>query len=75
MTLQSLETAALNLSPRARAKLAATLLSSLEYADPREMERVWVEEADRRFRAYRSGRSTGMPSKQAIAWAKSALRS
>jgi len=74
MTLKAIETAALNLPSRARGQLAAALLASLDAEDPVEVERAWAEEAERRYRAYRTGRSTGIPSKQAIAEARAALR-
>lgn len=74
MTLRAIEKAAMKLSPRVRSRLAATLLSSLDTEDVVEIERVWVEEANRRYRAYRSGRTTAIPAKQAIAAARAALR-
>jgi putative addiction module component (TIGR02574 family) len=74
MTLKAIESAALKLPVRSRGKLAAALLSSLDAEDPAVIEREWIAEADRRFRAYRSGRTSGIPSKQAIAEARGALR-
>jgi hypothetical protein len=73
MTLKAIENAALKLPSRARGKLAAKLLSTLDADDPAEMERIWVEEADRRYRAYKMGRTTAVPAKKAIAAAKAAL--
>ena len=75
MTLKAIETAALKLPPEARGRLAPVLLSSLEDNDSAELERAWIEEADRRYRAYRSGRTTVTPAKQAIAEASAALLS
>lgn len=48
MTLEVLETEALQLNPSARAKLAKKLLSSLEALSEAEVERLWAEEAERR---------------------------
>ncbi len=45
---------ALNLVPEDRAKLADLLLESLDPADP-EVDRLWVEEIERRLAAYRAG--------------------
>ena len=48
MTLKELETEALRLNPAARAKLAKKLLNSLDVLSEAEVERLWVEEAERR---------------------------
>lgn len=48
MTLKELETEALRLNPAARARLAKTLLNSLDALSDAEVERLWVEEAERR---------------------------
>jgi hypothetical protein len=75
MTFKAIEAAAMKLPPQARSKLAATLLSTLDADDPAETERIWVEEAERRYRAYQAGRTRAVPAKQAIAAARAALRS
>ena len=48
MDLAALETEALKLSPRSRARLAEKLLRSLETLSEAENERLWAEEALRR---------------------------
>lgn len=48
MDLAALETEALKLSPRSRARLAEKLLQSLEALSEAENERLWAEEALRR---------------------------
>lgn len=48
MTLNELETEALRLNPVARARLAKKLLNSLDALSEAEVERLWVEEAERR---------------------------
>lgn len=48
MMLKDLETEALKLNPTARARLAKKLLNSLEVLSEAEVERLWVEEAERR---------------------------
>jgi len=72
MTQRTVENAAMQLSNRARERLAAKLISSLDEEDPAEIDRLWVEEAERRYRRYRI---TGIakPAKQAIAEARAAL--
>ncbi|MGA2231845.1 MAG: addiction module protein [Tepidisphaeraceae bacterium] len=75
MTQKAIESAALKLPLQARSKLAAALLSTLDAEDPTETERAWIEEAERRYRAYLAGRTKVMSTKQAIAEARAALRS
>ena len=48
MTLEELETEVLKLNPACRARLAGKLLNSLETLSEAEVERLWVEEAERR---------------------------
>ena len=45
MTLEQLEAEALKLGTRARAKVAETLLRSLEDLSDEEMERLWAQES------------------------------
>jgi hypothetical protein len=59
MTLEQLETAALKLEPRARARLAERLLESLEQLSPEENARLWAEEAQRRDEALDAGSLSG----------------
>jgi hypothetical protein len=48
MSTEELESEALKLSPRDRARLAERLLESLESLTAEENERLWAEEAERR---------------------------
>lgn len=48
MTLEELETEVLKLNPSCRARLAGKLLNSLEALSEAEVERLWVEQAERR---------------------------
>jgi len=74
MTLKSIQTAAMRLPSQERGQLAAALLSSLESDDASEIETMWVEEADRRYRAYRAGRDKAVPAKVAIASVRASLK-
>ena len=74
MTFKDIEIAAMQLPTAARSKLAASLLSTLDESESTETERIWVEEAERRYRAYRSGNARLTPAKKAIAEARSAIR-
>lgn len=48
---------ALTLDVHERALLAERLLATLEELSEEEAERLWVEEAERRLKEYRSGRA------------------
>ena len=48
MSIQELESEAMKLDPKARARLAEKLLESLETLSDEENERLWAEEAGRR---------------------------
>jgi hypothetical protein len=74
MTIKAIESAALRLPMRMRSKLAASLLTSLDGEGDSQTERIWVEEADRRYRAYKAGRTGATPAKEAIAQSRAALR-
>ncbi len=53
--LKELESRALDLPLKERAQLAEYLLDSLDVLDDAENERLWVEEAERRYRQYKKG--------------------
>jgi hypothetical protein len=74
MTLKAIEKAAMKLPSRSRSRLAASLLTSLDTDNPADSERLLVEEANRRYREYRRGRTGSMPAKEAIAAARAVLR-
>jgi len=48
MSIDDIEGEVLKLDPQARARLAKTLLESLEALSEEENERLWTAEADRR---------------------------
>jgi hypothetical protein len=48
MGIEEIESEALKLEPRARARLAKRLLDSLEALSEQENERIWAEEASER---------------------------
>jgi len=59
--LKTCERVALRLTTRERAQLAEHLLASLDEADEAENERLWAEEAERRYRAYKKGLISSRP--------------
>lgn len=51
---------AMQLEPAERFEVAEELLRSVEQVDP-EIDRLWIEEAERRLAAYRAGKVKGIP--------------
>jgi putative addiction module component (TIGR02574 family) len=49
------ENEALKLSPADRAELARHLIASLDHLSDEQHERLWVDEANRRYQDYKSG--------------------
>jgi putative addiction module component (TIGR02574 family) len=63
-TLSDIEGQALSLPLAERAALAKRLLASLDETDEAENERIWVEEAERRYQEYLKGRVTSRPASE-----------
>jgi putative addiction module component (TIGR02574 family) len=59
--------AALSLSPGARAMLADHLLESLDWEDQKRIDAIWAEEAERRVRAIDEGRVKLIPGEEVLA--------
>ena len=72
-SLGELEKDALNLSAEDRARLAVSLLLSLEEMgeDPAEVEKLWVAEAKRRAQEIDDGSSIEIPASDVLARLKS----
>jgi putative addiction module component (TIGR02574 family) len=60
MGAQELLKQALKLAPEERFALADQVLHSLDRPDP-AIDRVWLDEAERRLAAYRAGKVEGIP--------------
>ena len=58
--------AALSLSPSARAMLADHLLQSFDDKEEKRIEAIWAEEAERRAQAIDEGRVTLIPGEQVM---------
>lgn len=56
--LRECEAQALRLPPAERAILAEHLIASLDALDDAENERLWMEEAERRYEGYKKGTIT-----------------
>ena len=65
MNSKALVDSALKLPPSERFELIDELFHSLDRPDP-ELDRLWIEEAERRLAAYRSGRVKGIPASDVV---------
>ncbi len=61
MTIREIEMVALELDARDRARLAERLLTSLEDLSEAEVERLWLDEAERRDQALDRGELEAFP--------------
>lgn len=64
----------LRLSPEERVRLAEELIASLDEEIEPDVEELWLAEAERRLKDFRSGKVRGIPAAKAFAKARSALR-
>lgn len=71
---RELESKALKLTRRERARLAQRLLSSLDQEIDADAEKFWLEEAERRLGELKSGKIAGIPAEKVIKKARSTLR-
>ena len=62
--LQNIEAQALQLSATEREVLAERLLTSVENETLSDIEQAWIEEAEKRYLAYKQGVSKGIPGEQ-----------
>lgn len=69
--VRDLESKALKLSPRERARLAQRLISSLDQEVDADAEKLWLQEAERRLGELKSGRVTGIPADKVVKKARS----
>jgi putative addiction module component (TIGR02574 family) len=67
MTMDELKREALRLDPTDRARLAHELLVSLDELPEPEVERLWLEEAERRRHDVESGKSGLIPADEVFA--------
>lgn len=65
--IESIERAALQLQPDARAKLAHSLVESLEELSREQLETLWLDEAERRDQEMESGKVRGVPGEEVFA--------
>jgi putative addiction module component (TIGR02574 family) len=65
--LEEIASEALRMSVESRAALAKRLLDSLDELAPEEYERMWVEEASRRYQQLKAGTAKSIPSSEVFA--------
>jgi putative addiction module component (TIGR02574 family) len=71
---REIESRALRLPRRERARLAQRLISSLDQEVNPDVDKLWLREAQRRLRELRSGRVAGIPADKVVRKARSTLR-
>lgn len=74
MDLQRIEREALGLAPAHRAKLAHELLESLDTLSPKEIDELWLDEAERRLKALDAGQVQLVPAEEVYRKAQALLR-
>ena len=62
------------LSPKQKAELARTLIDSLDEDLDEDVEQIWIDEAARRFEAYRRGEMSSRPAAEVFARTRARLR-
>jgi putative addiction module component (TIGR02574 family) len=72
--LKEIEENALRLPPHDRAELAEHLIHSLDEVEDSEAERLWIEEAERRYREYKEGKVKGIPAEVVFNETRSKLK-
>ena len=71
---RELESEALKLSRRERARLAQQLIRSLDEEVAADAEKLWIQEAERRLSELKSGKVAGIPAEKVIQKARATLR-
>ena len=74
MSAEEIETEALKLDPKARARLAEKLLASLEALSDQENERAWADEVERRDVEWGSGSGAARPAADVLRDARAKLK-
>jgi putative addiction module component (TIGR02574 family) len=60
-SFSELESEALRLSAKDKARLVRRLIATLEKEDEGDVEQLWLDEAERRLAAYRRGETSAEP--------------
>jgi len=73
-SVTELEQEARHLPTQDRALLAQHLIASIDPGEDVDAEAAWLEEAERRYQAYRQGKLTAKPADQVFREVKSQLK-
>jgi putative addiction module component (TIGR02574 family) len=71
---REIESQALKLSRKERARLAQRLISSLDQDVDADAEKLWLTEAERRLTEIKSGKVAAIPAERVMKKVRSALR-
>ncbi len=74
MDYKELRHEALKLPSDEKVELAHALFRSLDEAESREIKKLWLEEAERRYREYLDGKVEAVSGEEAIRRIRTALR-
>ncbi len=66
LKVKEIEREALRLDPHERALLAEHLIGSLDAEEDPEAERLWIEEAERRYKEYKAGGVKAKPAETVL---------
>jgi len=72
--LMEFEAKALKLPPTDRATLAERLIASLDNLNEQQNEQLWIDEADLRYREYKSGKITARSAADVLSDARDAIK-
>ena len=72
-SIEEISEATMQLELEERARLAGRLLLSLDEPSSTELERLWLDEAERRLEDLRSGKAQGIPAEDVFRRAISEL--
>jgi putative addiction module component (TIGR02574 family) len=72
--IKKIEEEALRLPSYERALLAENLIRSLDEEEDSEAERLWIEEAERRYKEYKEGRVKAKPAESVFKEVSSKLK-
>jgi putative addiction module component (TIGR02574 family) len=71
---REVESRALRLPRKERARLAQRLISSLDQEMSPDVDKLWLREAERRLHELTSGKVAGIPAEKVVRKARSTLR-
>jgi len=74
MTIKEIEKEFLNLSEAEKREVLRLLIADLEMETDENVERAWLEEAQRRYKELKDGLVETIPASEAIAKARERLR-